>query len=85
MQDKPNGAPPRDDLDTIQHLILRVLLDDRSPGIWSQVEVAQLVGDESTAALALVELHASGLIHHCHEFVFASRAAARFSELERAA
>jgi hypothetical protein len=33
-------------------------------------------------AHALVSLHAAGLVHRCREFVFPTRAAARFHQLE---
>jgi hypothetical protein len=85
MQKQPNPTPPTDDADELQRVIMHVLLGDRSRGLWSEAELAQLIGSAPDVAFALVELHAAALVHRCHEFVFATRAAVRFSELEQAA
>jgi len=61
---------------------LHLLLDDQTAGVCSEREVAQAIGSEVRAARALVSLHACGLIHRLEEFVFASRAAVRFHQLE---
>jgi hypothetical protein len=46
--------------------------------------VAQAIGSDVKAAHALVSLHAAGLIHRCEEYVFPTRPARRFHELEEA-
>jgi hypothetical protein len=46
---------------------------------------AQALGSEVRAAHALVSLHAAGLIHRLEEFVFPTRAAVRFWQLENSA
>jgi len=55
----------------------------RTAGVWSEREVAQAIGSDVRAAHALVSLPASGLIH-LEAFVFPTRAAVRFHQLEEA-
>ncbi len=71
-------------MDEIEHVVLHLLLDNQRPSLWSEQEVALAIGSDMKAAHALVGLHAAGLVHRCHEFVFPTRAAARFNELEGA-
>jgi hypothetical protein len=56
-------------------------MDPDAPGLWSVTEVAQAIGNEIDALDALVGLHAAGLIHRCHEFVFVTRPAVRLTRL----
>jgi hypothetical protein len=61
--------------------VLTLLLDPRTPWLWSIEELARELGGELDADDAVASLHAAGLVHRCNEFVFATRAAARFSRL----
>ncbi len=82
MQDQPSRRDPATDIHQVEHVVLTLLLTSDPPGPWSVQEIAQAVGSEIAAADALVGLHAAGLVHRCHEFVFPTRPAARFSQLE---
>jgi hypothetical protein len=62
-----------------------VLLETGCRGPWSVAELGREIGSEPRAAEAVVGLHATGLAHRVHEFVWASRSAARFHELSVAA
>ena len=72
-------------MDEIQRLVLCVLLVPAGSGLCSMSELAVAVGDPDAAALAVEGLHATGLVHRLGEFVFATRPAVRFHELELAA
>jgi hypothetical protein len=47
-------------------------------------EIAQAIGSEPAAEDAIVGLRAAGLVHRFGEFVFPTRPAARFDQLEYA-
>ena len=85
MQDQPNPRDAAAELDGVERVVLHLLLDAGSPGILSEREVAQALGSEAHAAHALVQLHSAGLIHRLEEFVFATRPAVRFYQLEESA
>jgi hypothetical protein len=55
-----------------QFAVLALLLDLRSPGSWSVVELGREIGSEEAAADAVVRLHAAGLAHRFGEFVMRS-------------
>jgi hypothetical protein len=79
---------PRDvvaELDQLECIGLHLRLDAETTGVWSEREVAQAIGSDAHAALALVSLHTWGLILRLEEFVFPTRAAARFSQLQEGA
>ena len=61
--------------------VLTLLLDARTPWVWSIEELARELGSELDAHDAVASLRAAGLVHRCNDFVFATRAAARFSRL----
>jgi hypothetical protein len=82
MQDQTNPRDAAAELDQLERVVLHLLIDSGAAAIWSEREVAQAVGGEAHAAFALVNLHADGFIHRCNEFVFPTRAAVRFWELE---
>ena len=65
--------------------MLTLLLLSGPPAPWSVQEIAQAIGSELAAEDAIVGLHAAGLVHRIHEFVFPTRPAARFKQLEHAA
>jgi hypothetical protein len=77
-------APPPD-IATIEEngelTVMTLLLDARTPWLWSIEELALELASKLDADDAVASLHAAGLVHRCNEFVFATRAAARFSRL----
>jgi hypothetical protein len=81
MQDEPNfdglGLWPRD----VEQLVLRLLLEHGGVRHWSLDELVVEVGSVPAVLGAVAALQGAGLVHQSHEFVFASRAAARCSEL----
>ena len=85
MQDQPSRRDPAADLDQVEHVVLTLLLLSDPPAPWSVREIGQAVGSEFAAEDAIVGLHASGLVHRFGEFVFPTRPAARFNQLEHAA
>jgi hypothetical protein len=85
MQDQPNPRDAVAELDQLERVVLHLLLNTGSPGLISEHEVAQAIGSADRAAFALVELHGAGLIHRLEEFVFATRPAVRFWQLEESA
>jgi hypothetical protein len=60
--------------------VLELLLDPDVPGPWSVHELGVALS-EVRAADAISALRAAGLVHCLHEFVFATRPAARCFEL----
>jgi hypothetical protein len=62
-------------------VVLTLLLEDATPALWSLEELASELGDEIHATDAVTSLHGAGLVHRCGRFVFATRAATRFSRL----
>ncbi len=81
MPDQSNPPGVAAELDHAEHAVLCLLMDPDAPDLWSVAEVAQAVGNETDALDALVSLHAAGLIHRCHEFVFITRPALRLTRL----
>jgi hypothetical protein len=80
-------AKPRDvaaEFDQAERAVLDLLLDPDVPGPWSSHEIGVALGDEVRAADAIAGLQRAGLVHRCHEFVFATRPAARCMELGEA-
>jgi hypothetical protein len=66
----------------IDWFILCLLLDDEAQRPWATAEVVREHGHEPNALDGLDRLHGTGLIHRTHDgFVFASRAAIRYSEI----
>jgi hypothetical protein len=82
MQDQTSPRDAVAELDQLERVVLHLLLDAETAGVWSEREVAEALGSEAGAAHALVSLHASGLIHRLEEFLFATRVAVRFWQLE---
>jgi hypothetical protein len=77
------ARPP--DIATIEEnaelALMALLLDPRTPWLWSIEELARELGGKLDADDAVASLRAAGLLHRCNGFVFATRAAARFSSL----
>lgn len=78
MQDQPTLTPAEEDHRNDQ-AILNLLVDPIEP--WSIEEVIREIGDRVVAIDGLDRLYGVGLIHRCHEFVFATRAARGYYEL----
>lgn len=84
MRDQRSSTPPAGRRgDEVQFAVLALLLDPDCPGPWSLAELAREVGCATTAAEAVVGLHAAGLAHRRGEFVWPSRPAVRFCQLLR--
>ncbi len=81
MQDQTNPRGVAAELDRDEHAVLCLLMDPDAPDLWSVDEVARAIGEEIAAVDALVSLHAAGLIHRCHEFVFVTRSTVRLTQL----
>jgi hypothetical protein len=79
-QSNKDAQHPTND-DTIDRLILNLLLDPNGPGLWTEDELAQEIANETAMTRSLAQLHTAGLIHHCQELVFPSQAATRFDTL----
>jgi hypothetical protein len=69
--------------DEIDEAVMSLLLDQRR-GLWSVEEIASEMKDRVDAEDGLARLAAAGLVHRLDGFVFATRAAARASDLARA-
>lgn len=82
MQDQPIGVPAPS-TERVQQLVLQLLQERGGPPLWSMRELAMELGDELDTVDAVDSLEAAGLVHRCHEFVFASRAAVRLAALSR--
>ncbi len=83
MQDQTTSGPPSG-FDGLAHTLLDLLLTDESPGLWSTEEIAVAMGDPVIAVDTVDTLRAAGLLHRHGEFVFPTRAAARYRHLEQA-
>jgi hypothetical protein len=81
MQDQRSGAGAGLAGECVERVVLALLLEPACRGPWSVAELGHEIGSEPLAAEAVVGLHAAGLVHRVHEFVWASRSAARFHEL----
>jgi hypothetical protein len=81
MQDQPSGVDVGRADDEVEREVLALMLESRLPGPWSVWELGLQLGSEVAAADAVMRLHAVGLVHLCHEFVWPSRPAARSHQL----
>jgi hypothetical protein len=81
MQDQRSGMDVGLADDCVERVVLTLLLESKTPGPWSVQELARELGSELKATDAIASLHAAGLVHRCHEFVFVTRPAARFHQL----
>lgn len=83
MHDETTSGPACE-LDGLQRTLLELLVTDEAPGLWSSGEIATAMGDPVIAVDAIDMLHAAGLLHRHGDFVFPTRAAARYRQLEQA-
>jgi hypothetical protein len=81
MPDQSNPPCVAAGLDRSERAVLFLLMDPAAPDLWSVTEVGQALGSEVDAIEALLRLHAAGLIHRCHEFVFVTRSTLRITQL----
>ena len=84
MRDKTKTRDVAAEFDQAERSVLELLLGPEVPGLWSVHEVGVALGSEVRAVDAIAALRSAGLVHLCHEFVFATRAAARCMELGEA-
>jgi hypothetical protein len=80
MQDQPNETVEGQGRRAEQTILTLVLSDGQS--IWSVEELVSEIGRRMDTVDALAALQAAGLVHRCHDFIFATRAALRFDELD---
>jgi hypothetical protein len=84
MHDEPSQITPQQETDLVENLVLQMMLDDHTPGLWTSDELAKAHGDPIATADALAGLHAMGLVHRHREFVWPSRAATRAAQIQNA-
>jgi hypothetical protein len=82
MQDHPSPNLPVGELDRAEHTILQLVLQSGHPWPWSVYALGRALGDDLDADDALCALNADGLIHRFGAFVFPTRPAVRFQELQ---
>jgi hypothetical protein len=81
MQDDPTFGCLGPWAQDVEQHVLRLLLEAGAVRLWSLEELVREFGDEPSVLVALAALQGAGLVHRSDGFVFASRAAARCSEL----
>jgi hypothetical protein len=81
MQDQPSGADMGAADDGVEREVLALLLESRLPGPWSAQELGLELGSVLAATDAVMRLHAAGLVHLCHGFVWPTRPTARMHGL----
>ena len=82
MPDQNTTPAPRPESHA-EDCILFWLLDPEQQRPWSVDEIIREYGEPTTATDALSNLNGVGLIHRSGDFVFATRAAIRFSQIDR--
>ena len=82
MHDEPTHGLATE-RDAVQQALLDLLLTDEDPGLWSHDEIARAMGDPVVAIDVTHTLQAAGLLHRLGDFVFPTRAAARYRRLEQ--
>lgn len=80
MQDQPNETVAEQARRTEQTIL--ILLLTKGQNIWSIEDLVSEIGRRMDTVDALAALQAAGLLHQCNDFVFATRAALRFDELD---
>jgi hypothetical protein len=80
MQDQPNETVAESD-DRSEQTILTLVLSG-GQRIWSVEELISEIGRRLEVVDSLAALQAAGLVHRCHDFVFATRAALHFDEMD---
>jgi len=85
MQDQPIEVDVGQVDEQAEREVLALLLESMVSGPWSVWELGLQIGSDARAADAVMRLHAAGLVHLCHEFVWPTRTAARSHQLADAA
>ena len=80
MQDQPNETVEEQVRRTEQTILTLVLSGGQR--IWSVEELVSEIGRRLEVVDSLAALQAAGLVHRCQDFVFATRAALRFDEMD---
>lgn len=80
MQDQPNETVEDQSRRTEQSILTLLLSGGQS--IWSVEELVSEIGRRLDVIDSLAALQAAGLVHRCHDFVFATRAALRFDGMD---
>ncbi len=80
MQDQPNETVAEQGRRTEQTIL--TLLLSGGQRIWSIEELVSEIGCRLEVIDSVAALQAAGLVHRCHDFVFAMRAALRLDELD---
>jgi hypothetical protein len=80
MQDQTNETVEEQDCRTEQTILTLVLSGGQR--IWSVEELVSEIGRPIDTVDALAALQAASLVHRCNDFVFATRAALLFDELD---
>jgi len=78
-----NTTPDSQPESHAENCILFWLLDSEQQRPWSVDEIIREYGDRTAATDALANLNGVGLIHRTGDFVFATRAAIRFNQIDR--
>jgi predicted transcriptional regulator len=82
MPDEQPSRPPADKAAGAEWIVLDLLLDHDEQRPWSVEEMVREIGRPVDVADAVDALHGAGLIHRTTDgFVFATRAAVRFSQI----
>jgi hypothetical protein len=81
MQDQPSDVDVGRAEDLVEREVLALLLASELPGAWSVLELGLELGSDRDVIDAVMRLHAAGLVHLCHEFVWPTRPAARLHRL----
>jgi hypothetical protein len=80
MQDQPNETVEEQGRRTEQTILTLVLSGGRR--VWSVEELVSEIGRRLDVVDSVAALQAASLVHRCHDFVFATRAALRFDDLD---
>jgi hypothetical protein len=80
MQDQTNETVEEQDGRAEQTILTLVLSGGQR--IWSVEELVSEIGRRLEVVDSLGALQAAGLVHRCHDFVFATRAALRFDAMD---
>jgi hypothetical protein len=81
MQDQPIGPDVGVADEQVEREVLALLLESELPSPWSVLELGLEIGSDLVATDAVMRLHAAGLVHLCHEFVWPIWPAARLHRL----
>jgi hypothetical protein len=81
MQDQPISPDVGVADERVEREVLALLFESELPGPWSARELGLEIGNDLAATNAVIRLHAVGLVHPCHGFVWPTRPAARLHRL----